>query len=286
MRIAALDLGSNSFHMIVVEARPDGSFVPLVREREMLRLGDLVARDRVIGRRATDQAIEVIARFRAIAEANGADEIIALGTSAIREALDGGLLVDRVRVETGVKVTVVDGTREAELIFGAIRSSVRIERGPALAADLGGGSLELSVGDRTELAFATSVHLGVGRLTAELVENDPPSEKDLKRLRGRIAATIEPVLGEILAFGPPQLIGSSGTFVALARMAAAVRDGVVHEVVNQLTVGRAELDALATASTRAGCRARQAPRRRTAPCRPPAGGDGRPRVPDGGDAPR
>ncbi|MGD0742395.1 MAG: Ppx/GppA phosphatase family protein [Acidimicrobiales bacterium] len=244
MRIAALDLGSNSFHMIVVEARPDGSFVPLVREREMLRLGDLVARDRVIGRRATDQAIEVIARFRAIAEANGADEIIALGTSAIREALDGGLLVDRVRVETGVKVTVVDGTREAELIFGAIRSSVRIERGPALAADLGGGSLELSVGDRTELAFATSVHLGVGRLTAELVENDPPSEKDLRRLRGRIAATIEPVLGEILALGPRQLIGSSGTFVALARMAAAVRDGVVHETVNQLTVGRAELEVL------------------------------------------
>jgi exopolyphosphatase/guanosine-5'-triphosphate,3'-diphosphate pyrophosphatase len=244
VRIAALDLGSNSFHMIVVEACPDGSFIPLVREREMLRLGDLVARDRVIGHRAADEAIVVIARFRSIAEANGADEIIAVGTSAIREALDGNLLVDRVRVETGVKITVVDGTREAELIFRAIRSSVVIDPGPALAADLGGGSLELAVGDRAELAFATSVHLGVGRLTTELVANDPPSDKDLKRLRARIAGTIEPVLGEILALRPRQLIGSSGTFVALARMAAAGGGGIVHEAVNQLTVGRAELEAL------------------------------------------
>ncbi len=244
MRIAALDLGSNSFHMFVVEARPDGSFVPLVREREMLRLGDIVARDRVIGRAAADEAIAVVARFKAIAEMNGADEIIALGTSAIREALDGGSLVDRVKTETGVKIHVVDGTREAELIFKAIRSSVTIDPGPALAADLGGGSLELTVGDRAEIAFATSVHLGVGRLTAELVANDPPSDKDLKRLRARIAGTIEPVLDEILALRPRQLIGSSGTFVSLARMASAGRDGVVHEVVNQLTVGRADLEAL------------------------------------------
>ena len=244
MRIAALDLGSNSFHMIVVEARPDGSFVPLVREREMLRLGDIVARERVIGRVAADEAIAVVARFRAIAEMNSADEIIALGTSAIREALDGGSLVDRVKTETGVKIHVVDGTREAELIFKAVRLSVTIDPGPALAADLGGGSLELIVGDRAEISFATSVHLGVGRLTAELVANDPPSDKDLKRLRARIAGTIEPVLDEILALRPRQLIGSSGTFVSLARMASAGRDGVVHEVANQLTVGRADLGAL------------------------------------------
>ena len=244
MRIAALDLGSNSFHMIVVEARPDGSFAPLSGSGRCCGSATSSPATASSAGQATDAAIAVVSRFKAIAEANGAEEIIALGTSAIREALDGGLLVDRVRIETGVKIVVVDGTREAELIFRAIRSSVLIDPGPALAADLGGGSLELSVGDRSELAFATSVHLGVGRLTAELVANDPPSDKDLKRLRGRIAGTIAPVLDEILALRPRQLIGSSGTFVALARMAAAGRDGVVHEVVNQLTVGRAELDAL------------------------------------------
>ena len=110
MRIAALDLGSNSFHMIVVEARPDGSFGPSCGSGRCSASATWSRPSAVIGRRAADEAIAVIARFRSIAEANGADEIIAVGTSAIREALDGNLLVDRVRVETGVKITVVDGT--------------------------------------------------------------------------------------------------------------------------------------------------------------------------------
>ena len=105
--------------------------MPLVRERETLRLGDIVASERVIGRAAADEAIAVVARFKAIAEMNGADEIIALGTSAIREALDGGSVVDRVKTETGVKIHVVDGTREAELIFKAVEGSspIRVASG-------------------------------------------------------------------------------------------------------------------------------------------------------------
>ena len=157
------------------------------RAKEMLRLGDLVARDRRAsasrGRRGA--AIEVIRRFKAIADVQRVDEIVALGTAAIREALDGGVFVDQVRTETGVEIEVVDGIREAQLIFTAIRSSVLIDPGPALAADLGGGSLELMVGDRTGLSFAASVQLGVGRLTAELVASDPPSEKDRERLHQR-----------------------------------------------------------------------------------------------------
>src|SRR5579863_485402 len=141
--------------MIIVEARLDGTFIPLVREKEMLRLGDLVARTGVIGEDASTQAVEVIKRFSEIAEANRADEVVALGTAAIREALDGGEFVDRVREETGILITVVDGTREAELIFTAVRSSVLIDPGPALVADLGGGSLEIIVGDRSEMALAT-----------------------------------------------------------------------------------------------------------------------------------
>ena len=243
MRIAALDLGSNSFHMIIVEARLDGTFIPLVREKEMLRLGDLVARTGVIGEKASRQAVEVIKRFSEIAEANRADEVVALGTAAIREALDGGEFVDRVREETGILITVVDGTREAELIFTAVRSSVLIDPGPALVADLGGGSLEIIVGDRSEMALATSVPLGVGRLTAE-ISNDPPSEKDLRKLRDRVAGELDPVFDEVVALDPRQLIVSSGTFLALVRMAGEARDGVVHESLNQLTVGRAELDKL------------------------------------------
>ncbi|MGA8296148.1 MAG: Ppx/GppA phosphatase family protein [Acidimicrobiales bacterium] len=244
MRIAALDLGSNSFHMIVVEARLDGTFLPLVREKETLRLGDRVAKTGELGERAMAEALEVIMRFQQIAHAARADEIVALGTAAIREADDGSEFVDRVRAETGIEITVVDGTREAELIFTAVRSSVLIDPGPALAADLGGGSLELIVGDRSEIAYSASVPIGVGRLTATIA-NDPLKDGDLRRLRRIVAESLDPVIDEIVARGPKQFIVSSGTFLALVRMSAARDEGTVHEVVNQLSVGRAEFEELA-----------------------------------------
>lgn len=241
MRIAALDLGSNSFHLLVVEARLDGSFVPLAREREMLRLGDLVARTGAIGEEATTRAVEVIRRFRAVYESQRADEVVALGTAALREAVDGVEFVDRVREATGVQIQVVDGLREAELIFTAIRSSVLIDPGPAMAADLGGGSLEIVVGDRAGLGFAASVRLGVGRLTAELVRSDPPSASDRARLRDRIDEELAPVLEEALWLKPRMLIGSSGTFVCIARIAASLRDGGTPPTINQLTVSAKDL---------------------------------------------
>jgi exopolyphosphatase/guanosine-5'-triphosphate,3'-diphosphate pyrophosphatase len=257
VRIAALDLGSNSFHLLVVEARLDGSFLPLAREREMLRLGDLVARTGEIGEQATEQAIEVLRRFRAVYESQHADEIVALGTAALREAADGVRFVDRVREEAGIKIEVVDGLREAELIFTAVRSSVLIDPGPALATDLGGGSLELTVGDRSGLAFAASLRLGVGRLTAEFLPSDPPTPAELGRARARIIEELTPVLDEALELKPRMLIGSSGTFVALARLAATVRDGSAPAAINQLTVSADDFAAIAkrvytsTASERA-----------------------------------
>lgn len=267
MRIAALDLGSNSFHLLVVEARLDGSFVPLAREREMLRLGDVVARTGAIGEEATERAVGVIRRFRAVFEAQRTDEVVALGTAALREAVDGVRFVDRVREETGVDIEVVDGLREAELIFTAVRSSVLIDPGPALVADLGGGSLELMIGDRSGLGFAASLRLGVGRLTAELVGSDPPSLQDRERLHDRIAGELGPVLDEALEAKPRMLIGSSGTFVCIARMAAAHRDGALPTAVNQLSVSAGDIAAIAkrvyssTAPDRArlpGCDARRA----------------------------
>ncbi len=244
MRIAALDLGSNSFHMIVVEARLDGTFLPLVRERETLRLGDRVAKTGALGEPAMTEALEVIKRFIQMAQASKADEVIALGTAAIREASDGTEFVERVRSETGIEIKVVDGTREAELIFTAVRSSVLIDPGPALVADLGGGSLELIVGDRAEIFYAASVPIGVGRLTAA-IENDPLKESDLRRLRRIVAETLDPVIDEIVARGPKQFIVSSGTFLALVRMAAAREDGTVNEIVNQLSVEREVFEELA-----------------------------------------
>jgi exopolyphosphatase/guanosine-5'-triphosphate,3'-diphosphate pyrophosphatase len=244
VRIAALDLGSNSFHLIVVEVNFDGTFSPIVREKEMLRLGDLVARTGEIGEEAMESAIEVLSRFKTIATAHRVDEIIAIGTAAIREASDGAEFVKRAERSTGMVIKVVDGLVEAQTIFSAVRASVLIDPSPALAIDLGGGSLELMVGDQSGLAFATSTRLGVGRLTAEYLDDDPPSSAQLKRLNAHIAEELEPVIDEIAELKPRMLIGSSGTFACLARMAAALRDGLIPESLNQLSVYADDLRAV------------------------------------------
>ena len=244
MRIAALDLGSNSFHMLVVETRPDGSFVPLAREKEMLRLGDVVAREGRLTEESIEAAIDTIRRFKTIAEVHHFDEMVAMATAAMRQASNGPEAAERIEEATGVRIQVVSGIREAQLIFEAVRSSVLMEPSPALCADLGGGSLELSVGDRFGLSYATSLHLGVGRLTTEHVHTDPPNKKDRARLKEQISRSLDVVLEDIMACGPKLLIGTSGTFCALARGAAARRDGIVPSSVNQLTVTSRELAAL------------------------------------------
>jgi exopolyphosphatase/guanosine-5'-triphosphate,3'-diphosphate pyrophosphatase len=245
VRIAALDLGSNSFHLLVVETRPDGSFLPLAREKEMLRLGDVVARQGRLSDQAIEAAIETVRRFRTIADAQHCDEIVAMATAAMRQAANGPEAAERIEAASGVRIEVVSGIREAQLVFDAVRASVLIDPGPALCADLGGGSLELSVGDRFGLSYATSLHLGVGRLTTEFVRTNPPSKKERARLKEQISRSLDDVLEDIMACGPKLLIGTSGTLCALARGAAARRDGFVPYSVNQLTVSARDLADLA-----------------------------------------
>jgi exopolyphosphatase/guanosine-5'-triphosphate,3'-diphosphate pyrophosphatase len=244
VRIAALDLGSNSFHLVVVETRPDGSFLPLAREKEMLRLGDVVASFGSLPEASIEEAIDTVRRFKTIADLQHCDEIVAMATAAMRQAANGPEAAERIEAATGVRIQVVSGIREAQLIFDAVRASVLIDPSPALCADLGGGSLELSVGDRFGLTYATSLHLGVGKLTTDYIRTDPPSKKDRARLKDQIAKSLDTVLEDILACGPKLLIGTSGTLCALARAAAARRDGIVPTSVNQLTVTARELAAL------------------------------------------
>src|SRR3954453_1435416 len=240
MRIGALDLGSNSFHLLVVDAHPDGRFETLVQEKEMLRVGDVVSREGRITDLAAEQLIASVRRLRSLAEAAGAEEFVACATSAMREADNSSTVVDRIEARTGVRVDVISGIEEARLIFAAVQASILLEPGPALCLDLGGGSLEGSVGDQHELLWSTGVKWGVARLSPELGRHDPLDEADVRRLRRRITQVLAPLAAEVAELHPKMMIGTSGTFCDLARMAAA-RPGPVPESINQLTVRRKEL---------------------------------------------
>lgn len=257
MRLAAMDLGTNSFHLVVVDARPDATFKTLVREKEMLRLGDVVTRFGYVTDEAAERVLATVRRFRALAEAADAEEIVACATSALREAENSAKVVDRIEADTGVTVEVISGVREAELIFGAVRASVVIEPAPALCLDLGGGSLEVMVGDARGLAWAASEKLGVARLTAELVSADPPSSDDQRRLRARLTTVLAPLAGQVAPFEPRLAIGTSGTLCDLGRMAEALRTGVTPTSVNQLRVDRDSLLAVHERIFRLGAAKRQ-----------------------------
>ncbi len=244
MRIAALDLGTNSFHLLIAEVRPDGHFEALTREKAMIRLGDVVSRNGRVTDDAAEVALATVRRFKLLADAADATEIHACATSAIRQAANGDALVDRMEAETGVDIEVISGQREAELIFGAIRASVLLEPAPALCFDLGGGSLEVMVGDAGGLLWATSENLGVGRLTAAFVDSDPVSKDDRRRLRAHLVDVLTPVADRVATFGPKLFVGSSGTLEDLAHMVAARRDADVPVSLNQLTFTRSEFASL------------------------------------------
>jgi exopolyphosphatase/guanosine-5'-triphosphate,3'-diphosphate pyrophosphatase len=241
MRIAAFDLGSNSFHLLVVDAHADGTFAPLIREKEMLRLGDAVGREGRIPDGLADRAVATVDRFRKLAAGAGTEEIHACATAALREAENGGEVVDRMAVEAGVKVRVISGHEEAELIFRAVKAAVVIDPGPALCLDLGGGSLEIMVGDSSQLQLAASVQLGVARLSAELVTGDPYTADDVRRLQKRVTSVLVPLADDVARLHPAMAVGSSGTFCDLARMVAARRTGSVPRSINQFTFSRDEL---------------------------------------------
>ncbi|MDA8044337.1 MAG: Ppx/GppA phosphatase family protein [Actinomycetota bacterium] len=245
MRIAAFDLGSNSFHLLVADAHPDGTFEPVATDKEMLRLGSAVAATGEIGRVGSSAAVEVVRRFRSMAESLKVDEIVACATAAFREATDSLAVVDRLESEAGVKVRVISGREEAQLIFDAVRASVVIDPGPALALDLGGGSLEIMIGDGRGLEWATSLKLGVARLTAELVRSDPLSGGDCRRVTGVVGKAIQRVLPEIRKLRPRVAVGSSGTLETLIRLAATRRSGVAPPTVNQLSVPAGDIETLA-----------------------------------------
>ena len=240
MRIAALDLGTNSFHLLVADVRSDGHFEALAREKAMIRLGDVVATKGRITSGAADVAVQTVRRFKMLADAAGATETHACATSAIRQATNGDALVDRIEAETGVAVEVISGRREAELVFGAIRASVLLEPAPALCFDLGGGSLEVMVGDATGLRWSASENLGVGRLTADYVHSDPLSKEDRRALQAHLTEVLEPVAEAAAAHSPRMVVGTSGTLLDLAHMAAARRATDVPVSLNQLTFGRDE----------------------------------------------
>jgi exopolyphosphatase / guanosine-5'-triphosphate,3'-diphosphate pyrophosphatase len=218
LRLAAIDVGSNSIHMIVAQADGDGGITTLWRLKEPVGLGRLSFPSRRLTAEAMNRAATVLERFQKAAQQRQAEKILAVATSAVREAENGGDLIERVRRQLGLHVRVVSPRDEARLIYLAVRHVANLRSQPHLMIDIGGGSVEFIVGDDKSASILESRKLGAARMTARYVKTDPISDEDHRALLKHYDKELTPLFRQIEALHPTKVIGTSGTLENLAAM--------------------------------------------------------------------
>jgi exopolyphosphatase/guanosine-5'-triphosphate,3'-diphosphate pyrophosphatase len=220
MRIAAIDIGSNSIHMIVAEADVEGGITTLWRMKEMVGLGRETFPARAISRETIERAMAILARFQQAAQQRQCERICAVATSAVREASNGGDFIERIGRTLGMDVRVISGREEARLIYLGVRHAMPLKGGPHLIVDIGGGSVELIVGDHRRHLLLASRKLGAARMTAQFIKSDKITDAERAALLEHYKNELAPIIGEIINLKPIKAIGTSGTLENLAAMSA------------------------------------------------------------------
>ncbi|MFI2641274.1 Ppx/GppA family phosphatase [Streptomyces sp. NPDC018610] len=224
MRLGVLDVGSNTVHLLVVDAHPGARPLPAHSHKVELRLAQLLDADGAIGSEGIDRLIAVLKDALQAAEDKGVEDLLPFATSAVREAGNADDVLARVREATGVRLQVLSGAEEARLTFLAARRWFGWSAGKLLVLDIGGGSLEVAYGIDEEPDAAVSLPLGAGRLTAGWLPGDPPDPEHVRALRRHVRTEIARTVGEFTRFGAPDhVVATSKTFRQLARIAGAAR---------------------------------------------------------------
>jgi exopolyphosphatase/guanosine-5'-triphosphate,3'-diphosphate pyrophosphatase len=223
VRIAAIDIGTNSLHMIVVRVRPDLSFEVIDREKEMVRLGAGGLDGRALTPEAMHAALQVLSKFRRLAESHQVDRTLAVATSAVREAENGGEFLAAVTDQTGIRARVITGTEEARLIHIAAVYGVGNASEATVVIDIGGGSVEITRGVGATIEAGRSFKLGVIRLTERFVKSDPLAPRDERKLVKHIDVEAGEFLEEIAHAGFDRVIGTSGTILSLGGIATGLQ---------------------------------------------------------------
>jgi exopolyphosphatase / guanosine-5'-triphosphate,3'-diphosphate pyrophosphatase len=235
--IAAIDLGTNSLHMVVVKIDPTlPAFSIIARDKETVRLGD---RDLVTGNLKTqviERAINSLHRFQHVAKTLKAETIVAVATSAVREAPNGKDFLYRIHAELGLEVDLISGQEEARRIYLGVLSGMEFNNQPQIIIDIGGGSTEIILGDSNEPRSLTSTKIGAVRLTGELIHSDPISNADFQYLqaytRGMLERSVEEVQANLKRGESPKMVGTAGTIETLALIHAREKSGSIPSTLN------------------------------------------------------
>jgi len=215
--IATIDIGTNSFHMIISEVSSDGRVKLVEKEKEIVRLGNSASDMKVIEESATKRAISTLGHFASLAE-NFNAEIIAVATSAVREANNSSEFLTKVKQETGIDIHLVSGMEEARLIYTGVINGLPLSGKRILVIDIGGGSTETIVAQAGESIFARSAKIGALRLTKKFFDKDNINEEDINEAREFISNKWSLILDRLKKETYEEVVVCSGTFNNLIQM--------------------------------------------------------------------
>ena len=256
MRLGVIDVGSNTVHLLVVDAHRGAQPIPAFSHKRELRLSEHTTPSGDIAKDGIDALRGFVEECKTIAEDQGAEQLLAFATSAVREAPNGDDVLKTVREKTGIHLQVLSGEQESSLTFLAVRRWFGWSSGRLIVIDIGGGSLELANGQDEVPDAAISLPLGAGRLTRTL-QGDPPAPEDLRAMRKQVRTEIARSMRDLTRFGrPDHVVGTSKTIRSLARLCGAAPKDEGPYV--ERTLKRADLTELVprlakmTAAERAG----------------------------------
>lgn len=236
MRLGVLDIGSNTVHLLVVDAHWGAHPTPMSSTKATLRLAEKIEPSGRLSQAGEDALVASVEEFTKIARSSGCSEVMAFATSAVRDASNTDTVLAHVKQATGVDVEVLSGADESRLTALAVRRWYGWSVGRVLNIDIGGGSLEMSNGVDEEPDVALSLPLGAGRITREWLPDDPPGRRRVAMLRDWLDAEIAPAAARLQAVGTPDLVaGTSKTMRTLARLTGAAPSSAGPRVKRTLT---------------------------------------------------
>jgi exopolyphosphatase/guanosine-5'-triphosphate,3'-diphosphate pyrophosphatase len=212
-RLAVIDLGSNTFHLLICDVRPDGSWDELYRERRYVKLAagglEHLDEDRI------ERAVDCMTAFAETARAHQVSAIRATGTAAMREAGNGADLARRIHAACGISIEIIDGQAEAGYILRGIQAALPPTDRPALVMDIGGGSVEFILYHGPDIRFKASYRIGVAVLFRAYHREDPLTPAARRDMEGMLGEALAPLFHAVRAAGPYDLVGASGSFEIL-----------------------------------------------------------------------
>jgi len=218
-RIAAIDMGTNSFHTIIMDIYPDGSYRRMDKLKEMVLLAEK-GMNNMLSEEAMNRGIKALEKIKFLCDNLEVEEILAYATSAIREAENGGDFIQRSIDEVGIKPLAISGEMEANLIGKAIQHAVALGDQPVLMIDIGGGSVEFIIGNKEEIFFNSSYKIGAARMATSIKQNDPATKKDIKELEKVFEQELQSLKKQLSNHSVDTIVGSSGTMENIAKMIA------------------------------------------------------------------